>query len=94
MTLETPAGKKITVDEDADKIKLEDEHGNSISMSASGIVIESAADLTLKAAQSFVLEGANISQKAQAEFKIEGQGKTEVSASGEVVIRGSFVKIN
>jgi len=94
MTLETPAGKKFIIDEDADKIHFEDEHGNKITLDNNGIVIESFKDLTLKAAQNINLEANNVTQKAQANFKIEGQGKTEVKASGDVVIKGSVVKIN
>lgn len=94
MTLETPGGKKILVDEDADKVHLEDEHGNKITMEANGITIESAKDLTLKAAQNIKLEGMEVSQKANTNFKIQGQSKTEVTASGDLTLRGSFVKIN
>ena len=94
ITLETPEGKKMIIDEDADQIHLEDQHGNKITMDADGIIIESAKDLTLKAAQEIKVEGNNVNQKANSNFKIEGQGKTEVTASGDVVLRGSFVKIN
>jgi uncharacterized protein involved in type VI secretion and phage assembly len=94
MTLETPGGKKVIVDEDADQIQMEDEHGNKIKMDSGGIVIDSAADLKLKAAQSITIEGMDISQKASSSLKLEGQAKAEMKASGDVVIRGSFVKIN
>jgi len=94
MTLDTPAGKKVIVDEDGDKIHLEDDHGNKIVMDANGIVVESAKDLTLKAAQNINLEGMDVSQKATANFSIQGQSKTEIKASGDVVLNGAFVRIN
>lgn len=94
MTLETPVGKKVIIDEDADKIHFEDEHGNKIILEADGITIESANDLILKAAQEVKLEATNVNQKASGNFKVEGQGKTEVKAAGDVVVKGSFVKIN
>lgn len=94
MTLETPVGKKIIVDEDADKIQLEDDHGNKIIMEADGITIESANNMTIKAAQDLNLEAMNVTQKANANFVVEGQSKTEVKASGQVVVQGSMVKIN
>lgn len=94
MTLETPAGKKIVVDEDADLIQLEDDHGNKIIMEADGITIESANNMTIKAAQDLNLEAMNVTQKANANFGIEGQSKTEVKASGQVVVQGSMVQIN
>jgi hypothetical protein len=36
-TLETPKGKKIIVDEDADVIKIEDEHSNTLTLNKDGI---------------------------------------------------------
>ncbi len=92
--LTTPAGKKVQVDEDADKIHLEDEHGNKITLSGSGIVIESASDLTLKAAQKITVEGMEIAQKAQTSFKAEAQSQAEVKTTGELVLKGTFVRIN
>lgn len=94
LTIETPGGKKFIIDEDADKIQIEDEHNNRITMNNSGIVIESASDLTLKAAQNLNIEAPNISNKAQASFKAEAQGQAQLKASGDVVVKGAFVRIN
>lgn len=94
MTLETPGGKKLVVDEDAGEMRLEDENGNKIILDSNGITLDSAKDLIFKAAQNVTLEGVSVSHKAQSELSLEGQGKAQLSASGEVVIRGSFVRIN
>jgi len=93
LVIQTPAGKKVTIDEDADQIQIEDEHSNKITMSSSGIVIDSASNMTLKAAQELKLEAANISQKAQAAFKAEG-AQAQLTASGDVTVKGAFVRIN
>ena len=93
MTLETPVGKKVIVDEDGDKIHLEDDHGNKITMDANGIVIESAKNMTLKAADDFKIEAKNIKEEAQSNFEAKGL-KSKLTASGDVVIQGSTVKIN
>jgi phage protein D/phage baseplate assembly protein gpV len=94
MTLETPKAKKIVVDDDADQIQIEDQHGNKIIMDADGITIESYKNMTLKAAQDLNLEALNVTQKANANFVIEGQSKTEVKAAGQMVVKGSVVNIN
>lgn len=94
LVIETPGGKKITIDEDADKIQLEDEHRNKVTMDQNGIVIDSAKDLTLKAAANLTIEALNISNKAQTSFKAEAQGQAQLSASGDVVVKGAFVRIN
>ncbi len=94
LVIETPGGKKVTIDEDADKIEIEDEHSNKITMDSNGIVIDSSKDLTLKAAQNLKLEAPNISNKAQSSFKAEAQGQAQLTASGDVTVKGAFVRIN
>ena len=93
LTVTTPGGKKIVIDEDADKIHFEDEHGNKITMNADGITLESAKNMTLKAQQDLKIEALNISQKAQSGFKAEGT-QTQISASADMTVKGGIVKIN
>lgn len=92
--LETPAGKKITVDEDAGVIKLEDENSNVITMNADGIKMESNGKISLKAAQDLTIEGLNVSIKSSAQFKAEGSAGVELSSSAIAKIKGSLVQIN
>ncbi len=93
-TLETPAGKKVILDEDADIIKIEDEHSNVLTFSSDGITMESAGDIKIKASGDVNLEGTNINVKASAQFKAEGSSGSEVSSGAVTVIKGSQVKIN
>jgi Rhs element Vgr protein len=94
IVIETPKGKKVTIDEKSDKILLEDQHKNKIVMDKNGIVIESSKDLTLKAAKDVKMEGTNIQQKAQATYKAESQGQAQLQATADMVIKGTFVRIN
>lgn len=94
LTIQTPGGKKVIIDEDSDKIQIADEHNNKITMDKDGIKIESAKNMTLKAAQNLNIEAANISQKAQASFKVESQGQAQLNATGDMVVKGTFVRIN
>lgn len=93
-SLETPAGKKVTLDEDADIIKIEDEHSNVLTLNGDGITIESAGDIKIKASGDVNLEGANVNLKASAQFKAEGSSGLEVSSGAVTVVKGSQVKIN
>jgi uncharacterized protein involved in type VI secretion and phage assembly len=93
-TLETPAGKKLTMDEDADIIKIEDEHSNVFTLNGDGITMESAGDIKIKASGDVNIEGANVNLKASAQFKAEGSSGSEVSSGAVTVIKGSQVKIN
>ena len=109
LTLETPGGKKITLDDNAGTLRAEDEHGNSIQMEASGITIESAASLNLKAATDIKLEAANILLSPSSQFSVSagaseikaGGGSAEfkstsvkINGSGMTEIKGGLVKIN
>lgn len=93
-TLETPAGKKIIVDEDAGVIKMMDENQNQLVMDSNGISIQSNGKIEIKATQDLILEGLNVSAKAQTKFSAEGSASAEVKASGALTIKGSVVQIN
>ncbi len=92
--IETPAGKKVTLDEDAGELKMMDENGNKIVMSSDGILIQSDGKIEIKAQQDVKVEGLNVEQKASASFKAEGSASAEVSASGNLTLKGAMVQIN
>ena len=77
--LETPAGNKFALSEDARGITLEDQNGNKITLDDNGIKIESVKDLILEANKN---------------LKASGVGGAEVSSSGSLVVRGATVQIN
>jgi Rhs element Vgr protein len=99
--LETPAGNRITLSEDAQGIVLEDQNHNRITLDASGITIESAKDLVFKASKDVKLSGANAELTAQGTFKASGAGTAELSGAqtkiqgdAVTVIKGGMVQIN
>jgi Rhs element Vgr protein len=101
IALETPAGNRIALSEDAKGIILQDQNGNKITLDASGITIESAKDLVLKAAKDVKLSGMNVQLNAQAGFKATGATTAEVSGAqarlnGDALaeVKGGIVKIN
>lgn len=94
VVLETPGGKKIRVDEDADEIVLEDDHSNVVKLNPDGISLDSPKDIKLKASGDVTIEGLNVSAKATAQFKAEGSAGAELSTSAVAIIKGSQVMIN
>lgn len=92
--IDTPAGKKIRLDEDAGVMEMQDEHGNKILFNSDGIVIESGGKMTLKAAQKMEVEALEIAQKAQTTYKVEAQSQAQVQSTGDLVLKGTFVRIN
>lgn len=92
--IETPAGKKVTIDENSGVIKIEDENRNIITMDNNGIAMESGKDFSIKATGDCTIEAMNINVKANAQFKAEGSAGAEVSTSAIAVLKGSLVQIN
>ncbi|HET6994612.1 MAG TPA: type VI secretion system tip protein VgrG [Chitinophagaceae bacterium] len=97
MTFQTKGGNKLIISEKsgAEGITLQDQHGNKILMNKDGITMESAKKMILKASSGDIeIEGMNLKQKAQAEFKAEGAAGLEVSSSAIAKLKGSLVQIN
>ncbi len=94
ITIETPGGKKIVIDEDAGSIVIEDDNSNVFTLDGDGVSLESGSDFNIKASGDVNIEGTNISLKANAEFKAEGSAGAEVSTSAVATLKGSLVQIN
>jgi Rhs element Vgr protein len=105
----TPGSRTISLDDKAGTITVSDGNSNSITLSSSGITINSGKDLTLKATGSVTisagsalsmsatgnatLSGAGITQSADGAFAAKGASVT-VSGSGITTITGAMVNIN
>lgn len=94
ITISTPNGNEISLDDDGKKISMKDSHQNSIEMSGQGITIESSKALKLKAGQNIDIEGINISNNANGKFSAEGAAGAEVKTGSIAVLKGSLVQIN
>ncbi|WP_020570407.1 type VI secretion system tip protein VgrG [Neolewinella persica] len=84
--LTTMSGDLLRLNGNDGEIKLEDQHGNTITMSSSGISIESATDLNLKATGKVAIEGAGLEMKSSTTAKLEG--------SAMLTLKGGMVQIN
>lgn len=101
ITIDTPAGNSIQLDEAGTKIEIKDQNQNKITMNSSGISMESqknieikaGVNLTLSAGATLSVSGTNLSAKADGNCEIQG-ALTKLSASGITEISGSLVKIN
>ncbi len=95
VTLETPNGNKAVLNDDEGSIILEDENGNKMTMDSSGITLESASDLTIKASGDITMEsGTDMTLSAGTQFKSEGAAGAEISSGAMVTVQGSVVQIN
>lgn len=93
VVLETPAGKKITIDEDAGIIQLEDENSNKITMDSGNILISTDNEINIKAGGNINIEGDNVNIKGKTEGKFEAPGIT-VEGSSQAALKGGTVLIN
>ncbi len=95
ISLETPKGKKITIDDEADSIVLSDQNNNKIQLDASGITIESAKDISFKTVGGdFKIAANNIKNEANMQFSANGNAGAELQSAGQTVVKGSIVSIN
>lgn len=94
LNIESPAGKKIIIDEDAGEISIADENGNKFIMNQDGISIESSKEIKIKAGTDLKMEGTNSELKASAGCTVKASGAMEVSSNATTTIKGSMVMIN
>jgi len=94
ITIETPGKRVIELNDDAGTITVKDDNGNKLVMEQSGVSVEAATNLTLKAGTSLSVEAPQISIKADGTMSLEGSGGVSMNSSGIAEIKGSLVKIN
>lgn len=93
--IETPAGKKIVLDDDGDKLILQDQHNNKITLDSQGISLESGKDIVFKTSAGDVKVNANnIDQQATIKFSANGNSTAEFKSSGPTMLKGAIVNIN
>ena len=101
ITISTPGGNSIVLDEDSTSIILTDQNGNTIKMESSGITLDSPGDIAItaggkievKATSDMKLEGLKVNAKAQTAMEVNG-ATTKLAAQGINEISGSLIKIN
>lgn len=57
LTLETPAGQKLTLADGPGTVKVEDSNGNTITLDSSGVTVQAAAQVQVKASSVSVTAG-------------------------------------
>ena len=101
ITIDTPAGNSIKLDEQGTMIEIKDQNNNKITMGSAGIKMESpmeveikaGTNLTLSAGVSLSIGAVSLSVKADGSLALEG-AMANLKASGITEITGSMVKIN
>jgi Rhs element Vgr protein len=102
ITISTPGGHTVTMDDDAVEITLVDTTGNEVKMTSAGIDMTSPGDINISADGNISIaatgdasvEGMNVNLTAQTQLTAEGSAGAELSSGGQTVVKGSIVMIN
>jgi Rhs element Vgr protein len=110
ITIETPGGHQLFLDEDDSSIRIIELNGNSVVMNADGMTLDSPADFTLTCAGNATIEasgdiqltasgdltagGTNITAEAGASAAVSGSSGAELTSGGQTKVEGSLVMIN
>ncbi|MFO1418197.1 MAG: type VI secretion system tip protein VgrG [Methylotetracoccus sp.] len=95
VTIATPGGQSLVIDDEAGSIVLTDKNGNTLTLGADGIKLASSQKaVEIEAKKDFKAKGMNVEFDAQTGFKAKSQAQAEVSTSGKLTLKGSIVMIN
>ena len=110
LTIVTPASNTIVISDKDKSILLQDETGNKVELSTSGIVLDSPKDISITATGKITLDatgevgisskadvsvsGLNVTAEADVGFTGKGSATAELSASGQTTVKGAMVMIN
>lgn len=81
ITLLTPAGQSVVLDDDAKKLVLTDSNNNRVEFSADGILVKSGSKITLDAASSITLKACTVAIDATDQASIKGTSQVQVAAA-------------
>jgi uncharacterized protein involved in type VI secretion and phage assembly len=101
ITIDTPAGNVIKLDEESTSITIEDQNGNTTTMDSSGTSMNSATDIKIeasgkidiKAGAAMTLAAAQMAISAQSSMEVKG-ATAKLAGDGITEIKGSIVNIN
>ncbi|HLZ67534.1 MAG TPA: type VI secretion system tip protein VgrG [Aliidongia sp.] len=110
IAITTPGGHSVKLDDDGRSISITDSNSNSVVLSSSGIKIDSAGDidlsakgnitvsaggnLSLSAVANATMSGLQVIHSAEAKFSASGNADAELTAAGQVTVKGALVMIN
>ena len=94
VTVKTPAGLSVTLDDTAQTITLKDNAQNSVVLNQSGISLKSSGNLSLAAAGNITLNASSIALQASSQISATGAASVSLTSSSELTIRAAMVMIN
>ncbi|MCX7099060.1 MAG: type VI secretion system tip protein VgrG [Methylococcales bacterium] len=101
ITIDTPEGNSIVLDEDSTSITIKDQNNNKVVMNSAGIGVDSPKDIKINAGGKIEItatgglsiSAAKVTLTAQGSMEVKG-ATSKLEASGITEVKGSLVKIN
>ncbi len=110
ITIRTPAGQVITLNDTSGEIRIADAKQNSVTLGSGGIRIDSTSDLAITAAGRIEVKagaglalqsagdvachGLRVDLEADTALRAHGVATAELMSAGVVTVQGALVKIN
>jgi Rhs element Vgr protein len=108
--ISTPGQQSVRLDDEAGTVTLKDKHGNTVTLAAAGITLDSAADIVLKAkgkislsagasmqlksVTQLTLDSAQVSVNATSSLSASSAATAKLSAGAALSIAGALININ
>lgn len=101
ITIETPKGHTVTLDDANEKLQIEDKEGSTITMNSDGVAISTSGALSLEgksislaADKKFDIEGKKIAAKAKSKIQMKAKGGFQVKSKGMMKLQSkAMIKV-
>ena len=110
LTVKTPGGREVVLDDKAEAITIRDAAGNAVEMTKTGIALTSDGDIAVAAKGKLTLsgqkgieakssgdvsaKGKSVKLQGQQSLSAKGGASAEITSSGRTAVKGTLVAIN
>jgi hypothetical protein len=94
VTIETPAGLSVTLDDTSQTITLKDNAQNSVILEQNGISLKSNGNISLTTSGNINLNASSIALQASSQISATSAASVSLNSSSELSIRSAMVTIN
>lgn len=93
IVIETPGGRRFTMDDTAGTVQVEDASGNIMLLDDSGISMESPKEISIKGGSKINLSAPEIALKAEMKISLEASAGLSLKSNATADLEGSMVNI-
>jgi Rhs element Vgr protein len=95
LLIKTPANQSVDLNDKEKTLTLTDANGNTVTMSKSGIALDSASDINITAKGSITISATkNVTITAQQALAASGTSSAQLKSDGAIQVKGATVALN